>query len=69
LTAGAVFLGLLAARVATKTLESQLYGVSRTDWRTFVATTVVLLGVAAVACWFPARAATKVDPLETLRVE
>jgi len=69
LSAGAVLLGLLTARVATKTLENQLYGVSRTDWKTFAATSVVLLGLAAVACWFPARAATKVDPLETLRLE
>jgi len=69
LTTGAVVLGLFAARTATKVLESQLYGVSRTDWRIFAATTAVLLGVAALACWFPARAATKVDPLETLRAE
>ena len=66
--AGAV-LGLLAAFASSRVLESFLYGVTTDDRLTFVAGPVVLVAVALVACWLPARRATRIDPIQALRVE
>ncbi|MGH9595125.1 MAG: hypothetical protein ACRD5L_18680, partial [Bryobacteraceae bacterium] len=61
--------GVLASLLLTQFLEGMLYGVKRSDPVTFVAVSALLLLVAVIACWIPARRATKVDPVVTLRFE
>lgn len=60
-------LGLLLAWLSTKLLANLLYGVRSHDPVTFVATSVLLLLVAVVSTYLPARRATRVDPVEALR--
>ena len=54
---------------ATRILATLLYGVSPTDPLTFLAVGLVLVAVAALACFIPARRAARVDPLIAMRVE
>ncbi|HEU4509154.1 MAG TPA: ABC transporter permease [Pyrinomonadaceae bacterium] len=62
-------IGLLGAYVATRAITSVLYGVSATDPLTFGFVSLLLIGVALIACYVPARRATKVEPLIALRNE
>jgi putative ABC transport system permease protein len=61
--------GLVAAYLLNEILEPALYGVTSTDISTYVAVAVFLFLIALIACYVPARRATRVDPLQALRYE
>jgi predicted permease len=64
-----IVIGLAGAIVLTRLMQTLLFGVTPTDPLTFAGVAVLLLMVAALACYIPARRATKVDPVAIMRAE
>lgn len=69
LVGAGTLMGVGAGAAASRMLESLLYGVSADDHLTFLLAPLVLVAIALAACWFPARRATRVDPMRMLRFE
>jgi putative ABC transport system permease protein len=69
LTCAGLVAGLLLAVAATRYMKTMLYGVSAMDPSTFAAVAALLCLIAVMACWIPARRASRVDPIVVLREE
>jgi len=69
LTGIGLAIGLVAAWAATRAMKNLLYGVGATDPVTFAAVAGLLSVIALIACWAPARRASRVDPIVVLREE
>ena len=68
-TAGiGLIIGLAASYGLSRYLETLLFGVKARDWMVFSIVTLLLLAVALLACYIPARRATRIDPMVALRV-
>jgi len=64
-----IVVGLIGSFALTRVLRMLLFGVSPTDPVTYTGVTLLLVLVALLACWLPARRAARVDPMEALRHE
>ena len=69
LAGAGIVVGLIAAFGITRIMRGVLYGVGPGDPLTFAAVAVVLVAVAAIASWLPARRAANVDPVVALRAD
>ena len=65
----AIVVGLVASLGATRLLEAQLFGIRATDPVIYAIVPIALAAVALVACYIPARRASRVDPVATLRAD
>jgi ABC-type antimicrobial peptide transport system permease subunit len=64
-----IAVGLIVAFFVTRVLQSQLYGITAGDPFTYMITAIVLIAVTLLACYIPARRASRIDPMEALRYE
>ena len=69
LATGGAVAGLAAAALSTRALRGMLHGVEAVDTGTFAAASVLVLMIAALSAWLPARRAARVDPVEALQAE
>jgi putative ABC transport system permease protein len=69
LTGAGLAVGCAASLLTTRAMSKLLYGVQATDPATFAAVAAVLAGIATIACWIPARRASRLDPMVALRDE
>ena len=69
LVGSGLLLGLVGALALARVMSSVLFGVTSTDVTTYASTVLVLVGAALLACYVPARRATRVEPLVALRYE
>jgi len=64
-----VGIGIVVAVLATRTLGSLLFGVRAVDATTFIGMSLAMLGIGLLASYVPARRASRVDPIESLRAD
>ena len=64
-----IMVGLIAALAGSRLIQSLLYSISPRDPFVFSVTTLLLLGIALLACWLPARRAARLSPLDALRTD
>jgi ABC-type antimicrobial peptide transport system permease subunit len=69
LLGGGLILGFAGAFALSRVIRSVLFGVSANDPLIYGAVTLVLICAALIACWLPARRASRVNPMVTLRAE
>jgi putative ABC transport system permease protein len=69
MTVTGVAIGLAGAFALTRWMSSLLFGVSPTDLVTFAAVSLTITGVALLACYIPARRASRLDPIAAVRHE
>jgi ABC-type antimicrobial peptide transport system permease subunit len=69
LTGAGLALGLTLAAAGTRAMKTMLYGVDAIDPATFGEVSALLCVIAVLACWVPARRASRVDPIVVLREE
>jgi len=69
LTGVGLAIGVALALAATRFMKTMLYGVDAFDPATFMAVAALLGAIAALACWLPARRASRLDPIVVLREE
>jgi putative ABC transport system permease protein len=69
LTVAGIAIGIIGAIALTRLLSSLLFGVRAWDPITFTVSSLLLMGVALIACYLPARRGMKVDPIVALRYE
>jgi putative ABC transport system permease protein len=69
LTGVGLVAGLALAAVGARSMKSMLYGVDSMDPATFAGVSLLLCAIAALACWIPARRASRLDPIVVLREE